>query len=172
MRLSAKAKWANELAAARAHVEQVNRHCAVVQADNAKLDAAGKRVAALIEDRDNTIKAQANHIATFKAEVLALTVANAEMRGYIGRTLEDDRVREVGPTVEQPPQVHMQNVTPMPAVDVRTGPAAMNPPIIVGIDMSSDRPSARNPMGLSRQERDYDLARAAQWQAAREWFNR
>lgn len=155
MRLSAKAKAANELDAVKAHVEQLKRHNDVVQRANA--DSAAHIINL---ERRLTTDAQAAHtaaqsIAAFKAEVLALTVANAEMRGYIGRTLEDDAVREVPDPVTAPMDSvvttqHAPRFTT--AQPLRTGPAALDVSKWKTFAWDTDKcaPSRTNPMGDHR----------------------
>ncbi len=85
-------------------------------------------------------------IAAFKAEVLALTTQVAEMRGYLTRTLEDDAVREIGATIETPPNIVPEQVQyQMPPQRVRSGPCAA--PTIIGygdLGNLSDHASYRN----------------------------
>lgn len=119
---------ANTLAAAAAHVAQVNRHIENVQTRSLLFEAEGKRLAAKLEDRDYTISAQAASITLFKQEALQAAVREAELRGYITRTLEDDKVREERP-MRQPVDTvvhttHANRNDCQPAL--RTGPPSLS----------------------------------------------
>lgn len=151
-------------------IEILQTRNAVLTDDNTKLDAAGKRVAAQIEDRDNQIKALRQDIETFKLEALQITTELAEMRGYIARTLEDDAVREAGATMkpEPAPPCDISNRNG-PDVYVpqlrRTGPSAMHPLVISGVDMAGNEDRAN-------WYRSGQIRSSGNAQAVRHWLNR
>jgi hypothetical protein len=124
-----KAAIVNKLAAADAHVAQVNRHIETVQANAAVLDANGKRLAAALEDAQSLAASRAASIDAFKQETLALTVEAAELRGYIRRVLEDDAAEEAltAPVPQQDSVVETRFIPRAVNDHKHTGPSAMDP---------------------------------------------
>lgn len=104
----------------------------------AELDEAKAERKSAAEQRQTYYRLSEERAAAvreFKQDVLRLTTENAELRGYLTRTLEDDAVREIGPVAEPAGMTDQDRNTKhdiierqyrdaQPARSVRQGPLA------------------------------------------------